>query len=307
MTAMAARPSGPISADPRWLATGAGGFLAAVVALWSMRGLPGGTLLLWLAPLPIMAAGLSTGAFAAFGALLLATLLLWAFASGLSVLFFLAIIGIPAALLPMLAMRRDGFSLGLPMLALGLYPLALLGWATLAFADHPGGLAGVMERMLRNVIAMLEMPSVEPMVDLLVRLKAALIAFWMSAVWVANAAIAQRLLTRFEMAAFPAPDWGSVRLPGWYAILPAVSAGLWFAAQDDAIALSAFLILLLPFFWQGLAGVHRRAAALKGRRFVIAGYYLAMVIFLQFLAPATVALGLYDQWVPRAPRGGQPT
>ncbi|MBR0655194.1 hypothetical protein [Plastoroseomonas arctica] len=304
---MAAQPSGPITAEPRWLAAGAGGFLAAAVALWAMRGLPGGTLMLWLAPLPILAAGLSAGPLAAIGALLLSSVLLWAFASGLSVVFFLAIIGIPAALLPILAMRRDGVTLGLPMAALGIYPLALLIWAALAFAEHPGGLAGVMERMLRNVIALLDMPGVEPMVELLVRLKAALIAFWMSAVWVANAVMAQRLLTRFGMAALPAPGWGSARLPGWYAVLPALAAGFWIVAQDDPLAFSAFLILLLPFFWQGLAGVHRRAAALQGRRFVIAGYYLAMVIFLQLMAPATVALGLYDQWVPRAPRGGKPT
>lgn len=304
---MAAQPSTPITADPRWLAAGAGGFLAAALALWTMRGLPGGTLLLWVAPLPIMAAGLSAGPLAAFGALLLSTALVGAFATGLSLVFFLAIIGVPAAFLPVLAMRREGFTFGPPMAFLGLYPLALLIWAAMVFADHPGGLAGVMERMLRNVVDMLAMPGAESMIDMLVRLKAVLMAFWMNIIWVANAAMAQRLLARSGMATFPAPDGSTGRLPGWYVILPALAAGFWVASGQDAIALSAFFILLLPFFWQGLLGVHRRAAALKGRRFVIAGYYIAMLIFLQLMAPATVALGLYDQWVPRAPRGGQST
>ncbi|MES2712292.1 MAG: hypothetical protein V4653_11975 [Pseudomonadota bacterium] len=304
---MAAQQSGPITADPRWLAAGAGGFLAAAVALWTMRGLPGGTLLLWVAPLPIMAAGLIAGPFAAIGALVLATVLLWAVASGLSVTFFLAIIGIPAALLVTLAVRRDGVQLSAPMAALGLYPLALLIWAAIAMADHPGGLAGVMERTLRAAVTMMALPGVEPIIDSLVRIQAAMIAFCLNVIWVANAVMAQRLLARFGMAAMPSPNLATARLPGWYTVLPALAAGFWIAGDQDVVALSAFLILLLPFFWQGVVGVHRRAAAVRGRRFVIAGYYVAMVIFLQLMAPATVALGLYDQWVPRAPRGGQST
>ena len=304
---MAAQPSTPITADPRWLAAGAGGFLAAAMALWTMHGLPGGTLLLWVAPLPIMAAGLSGGPFAAIGALLLATVLLWVVASGLSVLFFLAIIGVPAALLVVLAMRREGLVLGAPMTALGLYPFALLVWAAVALADHAGGLAGVMERTLRSAIAMVGSAGVEAIIETLIRVQAAMIAFFLSVMWVANAVMARRLLARSGMVALPPPDWATARLPGWYVILPALAAGFWVAGDQDVIALSAFFILLLPFFWQGVAGVHRRAAALKGRRFVIAGYYIAMLIFLQLMAPATVALGLYDQWVPRAPRGGQST
>jgi hypothetical protein len=56
-------------------------------------------------------------------------------------------------------------------------------------------------------------------------------------------------------------------------------------------------------FLQGLAGVHTRLRGRKGRRPMLAGFYLLLVLFLQVIGPGLVALGLYDQFLRRpAPR-----
>jgi hypothetical protein len=112
-------------------------------------------------------------------------------------------------------------------------------------------------------------------------------------------------LAKRNLLAVPRPDWAAVRLPGWYPVLPAAALGLFLAmpAESDILALSALLLLLVPLFLQGVAGVHTRLRGRKGRRPMLAGFYLLLVLFLQVMGPGLVALGLYDQFLRRpAPR-----
>jgi hypothetical protein len=305
MTAMAARPGSGITHDPRWLAAGAGGFLAAVAALWAFRGLPGSGAMLWLASMPILAAGFFAGATAAMSAAGLGAALLWLTAGSWPMLYFAAVIGVPGAMLPLLALRPQGMALGGPLVFMGLYPLLLFGWGAMEFADRPGGLIGTVSATARQVMAEFALP--EAMVSRVAGLVPALLALWLAVVWTANAVIAQRALAKRDLAFSPTPGWGAAQLPFWYALLPAAAAGIWLVDRGDPLLFPALLILLLPFFFQGIAGVHRRAAAFRGRAMVLAGFYVLMVVFLQLMAPAVVALGLYDQWARRAPRGGNPT
>lgn len=303
--AMAARPGSGIAHDPRWLAAGAGGFLAAAAATWAFRDLPAAGVMLWLASVPILAAGFLAGPAAAIGAAGIGGALLWLSGGIWPLLYFTAVIGLPGAALPLLAMRPQGFALGGPLVFLGVYPLLLLGWGATEFADQPGGLMGMLAGAARQVME--EFAVSDTMIARVSGLIPALLALWLTIIWSANAAIAQRLLARWGLALLPTPGWAAARLPFWYALLPAAAAGIWLAGQGNALLLPSLLILLLPFFFQGVAGVHRRAAGLRGRRMALAGFYVLMVIFLQLMAPAVVALGLYDQWARRAPRGGNPT
>src|SRR4051794_9723671 len=85
--------------DPRLLAAGAAGFASAAAALWAFRGLPLGTALFWLSSFPIFAAGLGFGPGAAVGAAMLAATLLALVGSLVAAVAFLALFGMPAALL----------------------------------------------------------------------------------------------------------------------------------------------------------------------------------------------------------------
>ncbi|WP_254453968.1 DUF2232 domain-containing protein [Siccirubricoccus sp. G192] len=296
--------------SPGLLAAGAAGFAAAVAALWAFRGLPMGTALFWMAPFPLFAAGLGFGAGAAVLAAALATLLVGFAGGGLPALVFLVLFAVPVPLLLATGLQPGRFALALPVALLGLWPVAVLLAAALLLPVE-GGLEAAMRNAVEAALARMGMPAPDLLVAELVRVKAAAIGFWTDLALLANAAAAQAFLARRGLALVPRPDWAAVRLPGWYPVLPAVAAGLFLAMPGDgepggdAVPLSALLMLLIPLFLQGLAGVHLRAQGRKGRTPMLALFYVLLVLFLQVIGPALVGLGLYDQFRRRrAPQQG---
>lgn len=290
---------GGILGRPGLLAAGAAGLATTVAALWAFRGLPMGTALFWLTPLPLFTAGLAFGPGSAVAAVLLATLLIAAVGGGLPVLVFLVLFGVPAPALLIGAARGAG--LGLPLAFLGVWPLLVLLGAAVFLADD-GGIEAAMRRAVEVALVRLGLPAPETLVAELVRVKAAAIGFWAGIALLCNAAAAQRFLGRRGLLRAPPQPWTQVRLPGWYPALPAIAAGFALIAEGDAgaVPLSALLLLLLPLFLQGLAGVHARLAGRRGRGAMLAGFYLLVVLFLQLMGPGLVGLGLYDQLRRRA-------
>lgn len=291
---------------PGLLAAGAAGCASAVCALWAMRGLPLGTGVFWIASSPLFAAGFGFGAASAAAGGLIATLLVALAGGGDGAVIYLALCGIPAPLLLAAALRQGRIVLSLPLALLGLWPLAVLLLAAL-FLGGSGGLEATMRTAMEVALARLGMPAPEEMVAMLVRVKAGAIGFWAALALLANAAAAASLLARRGLLPGPRPDFAAVRLPGWYPLLPALALGLFLAAPagGDAVALSALLILLVPLFLQGIAGVHRRLRGRTGRLPMLMGFYLLVVLFLQMMGPGLVGLGLYDQFQRRvAPRQG---
>jgi hypothetical protein len=304
---MAAVAMGGALRDPRWLAAGAGGLLAAVAALWAMRGLPGGAALFWLTPFPLFAAGLAFGLPALAGAVALAGFAIALLGGTVPLVFYLVGFGAPVFLLVALGLRGGQIATGLPLAVLGLWPALVLLIAALAFAGAPGGLESVLRRVVEVALARMGMPAAEAVVDELVRVKAAAIGFWLAIALAANGAAAQGFLARRGLAAAATPAWSAVRLPGWYPLLPAVAAGLWAAAPEegDAVQLSLLLLLLMPVFLQGVAAVHRRLRGRPGRPAILAGFYAVLVLFSVPAAVAVTALGLIEQWRRPAPSGGK--
>ena len=297
------RPQGPgLLSDPRLLAVGAAGFAAAAATLWAIRGLPLGTALFWLSSFPLFAAGLGFGSGVAAAAVALAAALL-ALLSGLAAaLAFLALFGVPAALLLAAGMRGGAFQPGLPLALLGLWPVAVLLAAALFLAGGEG-LQATMRAMLETTLGRAGFAIPEPVLSQVVRVKAAAIGFLSAVALLGNGFAARRFLLRRGVAVPPLPDPAAVHLPGWYPLLPALAAGVFLAvpAEADAAPLSALLLLLVPLLVMGVAGVHARARGRPGRVPMLALFYVLMALFLQVMGPALVGLGLYDQFRRRAP------
>lgn len=290
--------------DPRLLAAGAGGFAAAAAALWAFRGLPLGTALFWLSSFPLFAAGLGFGPGVAVGTVAVAAALLALVGSFVAALAFLALFGVPAALLMATGLRGGGaFRPGLPMALLGVWPVAVLLAATL-FLGGSEELQAAMRAVLETTLGRAGFAVPEPMLSQLVRVKAAAIGFLSALALLANGFAARRfLLRRGGFAVPPLPDPALARLPGWYPLLPALAAGAFLAvpAEADAVPLSALLLLLVPLLLLGVAGVHARAKGRPARVPMLALFYLLLAMFLQVMGPAMVGLGLYDQFRRRAP------
>lgn len=293
-TVTAAAPSGQASAG--LMAAMAAALAATVAAMWAFRGLPGGTMLFWLTPFPLFATGLGFGPGRAVIASGLAALLVALVGGGLPLLVFLVLFGLPVPLLLLMGLRDGAVGLSLPLALLGLWPLSVLLAAALFLADD-GGLEPAMRRAVEIALVRLGLPAQEMLVAELVRVKAAAIGFWASLALLANAAGAERFLARRGLLAVPPLPWSTVRLPGWYLPLPAIAAGFFLAAPEDgdAVALSALLLLLVPLFLQGCAGVHARLRGRRGSAAMLAGFYLLLLLFLQIMGPGLVGLGLYDQ------------
>jgi hypothetical protein len=295
--------AGGLLSDPRWLAAGAGGLAAASLALWAFRGMPLGPVSFWLAPLPLLMAGMGFGTGAGLGAALVAASVLRLVDVHLGFWLFLLGFGIPTALL--VAASRGGRSLGLPLALLGILPAAGIALAAFWLADTPGGLEGTLAAIARAGLSRFEVSVSAEFVTEVVRVKAAAIGFWVALALAANGWLAGRLLARFGIA--PAPAWSTARLPGWYAALPALAFGLWLGAEDgaDAAELSMILVLLLPLMLHGLAVLHTRTRGLGERKLLLGAIYVSLLVLFLPASLAVAGYGAFDLIL--RPRGGRPT
>ena len=216
--------------DPRLLAAGAAGFASAAAALWAFRGLPLGTALFWLSSFPLFAAGLGFGSGAAVGAAALAATLLALVGSLVAAVAFLALFGAPAALLLAVGLRggagwRRASGPRCRSALLGLWPVAVLGAAT-ALLGGGEALQTAMRLALETTLGRAGFAVPEPLLGQLVRVKAAVIGLPFGA---GDAGQRLRGAARppaaWGLAVPPLPDPASVRLPGWYPLLPGAGGG----------------------------------------------------------------------------------
>lgn len=299
--------AGGLLADPRLLAAGAGGLLAACLALWAFRGLPLGAVAFWASPLPLLAAGMGFGTAAAVLGLVVATLALWLAGSLVGVWLFLLAFGIPATLV--VAAARGPGGLGLSLALLGLMPAAGILGAAWWLSGMPGGLEGTLRALAESALRRFDLPDSAGLVADIVRVKAAAVGFWLALALLANAWVAGKLLARAGIA--PAPAWSTARLPGWYMAAPALALGAWLLSAEgaDAVPLSILLVLLVPLMLHGLAAMHTRTRGRGERPLLLGAVYVSLVILFLPASLAVAGFGAYDllrpSSPPSSPRGGR--
>jgi uncharacterized protein YybS (DUF2232 family) len=165
-----------------------------------------------------------------------------------------------------------------------------------------GGPDGGLEAALREAVALgltrMGMEAPDALVEQIVRLKAVALALWLALALAANAAIAQGLLRRANLALAPATRWSTARLPRWYAALPVLAGLGWLLADaaDDLLPLSLALTLAVPLLLQGLAVLHTRLPAAKWRSPALVLIYVLLLVFSLPGAIILVALGLVEQF-----------
>lgn len=301
------QPRTGLANDPRILAGAAAGLVSALVALWALHGLPMGAILFWFAPLPLFLAGLGFGLTAALIAVAVAGLGLSLVSPGIGpVAVYLGFLSLPAVLSLVLGLpngNRPGPSLGLPLALLGIWPAFLVVLAALVLGGPDAGLETSLRDAVSQSLTRMGVEAPDGMVEQIVRLKAGALALWLSFVLVANAAFAQRLLLRRNLALLPRIRWSEARLPRWYPILPAIAGVVWLLADPaaDLFPLSLGLALGVPLLLQGLAALHTRLPPAKWRTPVLVAAYVSLLVFVQAGAIILVALGLVEQFGRRNP------
>ncbi len=298
------------------VAIGAG--LLSALPLMIAASQPGGLLLLFLAPLPLFLTGLSQGligAAIAGGTVLVVAALVASLVAALGALLFLVgptLILVRQALLNRQAsVAADGTAAGpgdIEWYPPGLLTTCLLWiglvWVavTLAFLlAESGGMQATIEAHLREALNV-TLPNATP--ENVVQMAAGMASFALGFGIVSyllllalNGILAQGVLVRFGRNLRPSPDIADLRLPSWIAPVLAVVLLVAFLIPGDLgyVALNVAPVLLMPFFFAGLAVIHAYARRARNGGLLLALFYILLILF-TWPAAFVVLVGLFDQW-----------
>lgn len=281
----------------------AAGLLSAFLLMTVVTGAPGMLLFALFSQAPIFAVGLGLGPKLAVLAAASGLIVTGVYAGALAAAFYLVIYAGPAVILAAQALRRQADEKG----ALVWYPLdRLLGWLVIMAAvalfavwldanDAEGGLRGVIERLLTDVVRQMpEGPLRESMgawFDIVAPRLPAIMAIAWIVMTSANGALAQWSARRLGRAIRPAPDYSAVQAPGWvfYAFAAAAAAAVLMGDGPGFLAANLAPIFAAPFFFVGLALVHAYARRTQATGMMLAVFYM-LLIMLGFVAMVVVAL-----------------
>lgn len=310
--------------DKRALLAVGGGGVSALVALTAFMGAPGGLLLFYLSPLPLMMVGLALGT-PAIGLALAGGFLLVALVGGLPAAgLYAGMHALPSGVVTVQAlMRRVGGANDDPD---AWYPIggiltALTGLATvlavamaLSLSGHGGIEAGV-RGVIDQVLTLTATGFGEG--DRL-RFAGAITPYFLGASavgWLAmivlNAILAQVLLARRGWALRPTPRWSALTLPDWltWPLVGAAAVALLASGDLSYLAHNLVVIIAAPYFFLGLAVVHQAVATTRARGVLLAAFYFALIIFFLLAATLVTGVGVAEQWVGvrQRLRGNAPT
>ncbi len=306
------------------IAVAAGG-LSAAAWLSVTAGVPGGLLLSYFAPLPLLWVGLTSGPAAVAIAGLagaMAAAILGGFVAGEA---FLGVHALPAWMVVALALARrpvvstnGGSAVGFAYLAPGMI-LACLAVAAALGLITLGVLQSASEGIEAGVRSFIEGFVVTPPggegaevtpLAVLAPLAPVFLGFlamaWQMMV-VVNALLAQRLAVKAGTAVRPSPPWSVITLPDWLSWLLAGSAALALITGGDVgyLAQNVTVALAVPYFFAGLAVVHRLAARANARRLLLVVFYVLLVIMFLVMVVVVITIGVLDQWLGARQRDGR--
>lgn len=188
------------------------------------------------------------------------------------------------------------YPMGHVILHLSLYACVLVAISVAYYTVQEGGITAAIHGKVRSSLA--DMPDeYGPMIATMAQdlsfLIFAMLA-WMWAIglyvhgWLANA-----ILVRQNKAIRPNVAIQVFAMPGWalYLLGVAALASLIGSESMQFLGKSCFIILLLPYFFLGLALMHRLCADWPNRRFFLFFIYI-MLIALLWVALAIAAVGL---------------
>jgi hypothetical protein len=291
----------------------AAGLLSAVMFLSLAKGIALGAVLSYVAPLPLMMAGLALGMRASVVAAGAAAVAVAAVAGGFSALPFAVAAALPALVVTNRAMlwrhAADGsaewYPPGLVLAWLTAAGLALLLCGSALLAGGPDGIEGNVTRVLGNALDLMA-------ADIPAEMRAKAVKWWtplfpamVIGSWlimaVVNATGAQGLLARLGRARRPSPVYRELMLPDWlgFGLVAVVVAAVLVRGDLGYITANAVVVLLIPFVCLGLAGIHRWARGRPNAGTLLAAMYGLLFLAFGWAAVAVAGLGLVRFWTMR--------
>ena len=261
------------------------GALAAGPYLLVLTGSTGSMILVYLAQLPLFAAGLWLGTGASASAGLVAALILAAAGSMPAAALFAAVNVFPVVLLVRQSLlARTGSGNAVEWYPPGLITAWLTGLGLVAAAVTFAFLGGPqdMQAALREVLAPAlnrHLGEIPPELDELLAFVAFILPGMIATSWmmmtVTNGSLAQGLLARFGASWRPSPDLAALGLPLWIAVVLAFAAGATLLGGTARfIGVNVMIVLAVPFCLAGLAVLHTVARRFPRPAVTLATFYL---------------------------------
>ena len=274
----------------------------------SVMGGPAFILLQYLTQLPLFLVGLSLGFVPALVSSGVALVIAVVTDATLGLVFFIGYIG-PTLLVtrrallnrPVKGCELDWYPPGRLLAEVTIYVLMIFALGVIWFSNQDGGLAGVIERSLTELLSVLGTEVAQSTSESLGRYLF-IVPGLMGVSWVImivlNGALAQWLLSRSGRNLRPSPTFGEINLPTWLSYMLGMSALLAFWGEGVLAFAggSMVMILMTPYFFQGVGVVHQWSRRSASSNLILVAFYLLIVV-LQWPILLVVGLGVADQWV----------
>lgn len=290
-----------------------GGLLSAVLYAAILGGSFGAMVLAYLTPLPLFLVGLGLGAQPGLMAAVTASVLVLGI-TGSPLGSFLFAIGnaLPVWLMvrQVLLSREteaavEWYPPGPLLLLLTGFGAGAVGLAFLAALAVPGGLEGAVGELIVESLRQMQadgLPFTESdrqnVADALAPVFPGGVAVSWLAMLIVNGLLAQGLLLRFERAVRPGMSLRDLALPDW-AVMPLMAAtagAVLVSGPLGYLSLNLAVVLVVPFFFSGLAVIHAFADAQTARIPLLVAFYLLVFLF-GWPVLMVVGVGLVDQWL----------
>jgi uncharacterized membrane protein len=290
-----------------------GGFISALMYLSVLSGSLGGVILVYLAPLPLFAAGLAVGRSGALVAGVTAAVLVAGFSGSLVLIVTYLVFSV----VPTLVMVRQGllsrlaadgttewYPPGRLLMILAGLGAAGLGLATVAALGEANGLRGVVQEMLGTSLNSVLPPDPvggpagSPALEGVTAVFPGVVAVSWLLMIVINGLLAQGAVGHFQHLVRPPLVMAEIELPPWAALVFALTVLGAVMLSDGAgyLLTNLALVLSVPFFFAGLAVVHAFARARQAKAGMLVMFYLVLSVF-AWPVLAVVGLGIIEQWV----------
>lgn len=288
-----------------------GGGLSAAASMAGLFGSPGGFILAYLAPLPLLLVGLGLGPTAVLIAAVTGV-------AGVGLLGGITSAGVyggmhafPSWLLIRQALTQtpsqdDGTPRWYPVGSV-LCWLAAVG-ATIAIATvlagrGEAGIEEAVQTLLETALSLAAPTLAEADRQSFALMMAPMFVGMTAMTWLLmmtiNGILGQALLARRGWAIRPTPRWSDLTLPDWMSWLLVSTAAVAIVSSGDMeyMALNLMIIFAAPYFFLGLAVIHTLSQPLPARGIVLTAFYVALVLFLLIVGVAVAGLGVIEQWV----------
>jgi Predicted membrane protein (DUF2232) len=266
------------------------GALGAALYLAVLTGSPGALILVYLAQLPLFAAGLWLGIGAAAAAAVTASVVLLAAGGIIAAALFAGLYAAPVVLLVRQALlARNG-----PQGAIEWYPPGLLtAWLTglglaafaaaLLFFGGPSSMESVLRESLTPAVdRFVEASEVsrDALIEGVARVVPGIIAASWMVMTASTAMLAQGILARLGASWRPSPDLAALTLPLWVSVIFGVAAAAaLIGGAARFLAINVMIVLAIPFCLAGLAVLHTVVRRLRRPQVPLVGFYVLAGLF----------------------------